>query len=87
MPAYIEDRIIDTSSIKYSKTGIKLLIFIATVFGLVGLEEIKRGQLIVWFNKTEVKFDAFRNYRVKEDTSVNVKREVGVQIEIPDMFE
>jgi hypothetical protein len=89
MPAYFEDKSIDTSSIKYSKIGFRLTKFVKMLYGLDGLQKIKNGQLIVWFNSTELKFDKnFRNYRVHVSTHVNVKHyEKEVIREIPpEMF-
>jgi hypothetical protein len=89
MTAYLEDKSINTSSIKYGKIGIRLTKFVKTVYGLDGFEKIKNGQLIVWFNSTELKYDKnFRNYRVHVSTHVNVKRFEKEEIhEIPpDMF-
>ena len=85
MTAYKEDTIVDTSSIEYSNTGIRLLKFVKTVYGNEVLDGVQKGKYVVWFNETVVKFDtSFRNYRVKEKTSVNVKREVGVQPKIDE---
>ena len=77
MPSYIEDKKIDTSSIAYSKTGIKLLEFVNTVYGCDVLAKLIRGDLTLFFNGKEVKFDKnFRNRRVKEDTTIMLRREL-----------
>jgi hypothetical protein len=73
MPSYIEDSLIDTSSIEYPQTGIRLLSFVITVYGRDVLEKLKKGKLMLFFNENSVTFDKnFRNRRVKEDTNVHV---------------
>lgn len=88
MPSYLEDTNIDTLSLAYPKTGIRLLKFVKTVYGLDVLEKIKKGDLIVWFNTTYVTFDEnFRNYRVHPMTDVKVKIEEKYKDnEVPEDF-
>lgn len=74
MPAYLEGTTLDTSSIEYSKTGIRLLKFVKTVYENDVFEQIEKGDLIVWFNSRELEYDDhFRDNRVHVSTHVNVK--------------
>jgi hypothetical protein len=57
MPSFYENTEIDTSSIKYSKTGIRLLKFFIKLFGLDKLEKVKKGELIVMYNGEVLKYD------------------------------
>jgi hypothetical protein len=73
MTAYLEDTKIDTSSIEYLKTGIRLLKFVKTVYGDEVFEKIKKGELLVWSHR-HIKFDDhFRDYRVHAMTEIKVK--------------
>ncbi len=77
MPAYFENTNIDTSSIAYPKTGIRLLKYVKTAYGLEVLEKIAKGDFIVWFDRKAIKFDTnFSNFRVKEDTTIRVRVEL-----------
>lgn len=73
MTASLENILIDTSSIEYPKTGIRLLKFIKTVYGDEVLEKIKKGVFLVMLGRNIIRFDEnFRNYRVHEDTDIDV---------------
>lgn len=87
MPAFLENDRIDTSSIVYSETGIRLLKFVKNVFGDDVLEKIKKGEMVIMFNRNELKYnEKFRDRRVKEHTDVTVRYD-AIQVEIPeDMF-
>ncbi len=84
MTSYNENTQIDTSSIVFSKTGIRLLKFINNVFGIEVLEKVKTGDFVLMFNGKELKYNKnFRNRRVKEDTTVVVERNT-IQLEIDE---
>lgn len=83
MTAYLEDEKIDTSPIIYPETGIRLTKFVKTVYGDKILEMIEKGVLVLRLNRDPIKFDEnFRNYRVHEDTiiEVNVSKEINAEL-------
>jgi hypothetical protein len=87
MPSFNENIEIETSSIQFSKTGIRLLKFITIAFGRDVLSKLKKSELVVLFNGRELKYNEnFRKYRVKEDTDVKVIRDEGYYPIPQDMF-
>lgn len=87
MPAYLENDRIDTSSLTFSKTGIRLLRFITIVFGSAILEKIKKSQLVVLIRGKEIKYDGhFRDHRIKEHTEVILREYIPDAIIDDDFF-
>lgn len=84
MPSFLEDVRIDTASVIYPKTGIRLPKFVTNAYGNDIINKIKKGDFIIFFNGKNIKYNKnFRNYRVKEDTTVVVKPDAK-QLEIPE---
>ncbi len=85
MPAFFENEQKDTSNIKFPPTGIRLMKFVRLVFGEEVLEQIKKGELILFFRGAKPYDRHFRDHRVKEDSTVTVRHQT-TDADVPEDY-